>query len=267
VRSSIADFEVIETLAPTAEGRARYICQAPERMAGVKRVMITEVEVDASGWNALVEKLTRWSTVPADGLLKLLEAGPDLDPAGARVYLASEYPSGGRLGDPSSPLDLPARVEAVAAAARGAHALHEAGMAHGGINLNTVVLTARGPVLAPPPVDRRAGLVTRISDWHEFVTLDPDLLCGEAPSRSSDIWALGVTLHLTASARPLFDGIDADPPVTAVQRLLFTRPEIDPDLHPELAQTVAACLNPDPDARPATAAEVSDRLLAAEVAR
>jgi serine/threonine protein kinase len=228
--------------------------------------LITEVDVDASQWNALVEKLTRWSGVPADGLLKLLEAGPDLDPVGTRVYLASEYPPGGRLGEPGAGLDLPARVQALAAAARGAHALHEAGMAHGAINLSTVVLTERGGALAPPPVDRRAGLVTQIIDWRDFVTIDPDLLCGEAASRTSDIWSLGATLHLAASERPLFAGIDADPPVTAVQRLLFTRPEIDPGLDPALAETVAACLDPDPEARPATAAEVADRLTAAGVA-
>jgi serine/threonine protein kinase len=92
--------------------------------------------------------------------------------------------------------------------------------------------------------------------------MDPDLLCGEAPSRSSDIWSLGATLHLAASERPLFPGIDADEPVTAVQRLLFTRPEIDRDLDPVVAETVAACLDPDPDARPGTAAEVAERLAA-----
>jgi serine/threonine protein kinase len=178
------------------------------------------------------------------------------------VYLASEYPSGGRLGEQRSGLDLPSRVHAVAAAARGAHALHEAGIAHGAINLNTVVLTERGAALAPPPVDLRPGLVTRITDWRDFVTLDPDLLCGEAPGRASDIWALGATLHLAASDRPLFHGIDGDEPVTAVQRVLFTRPDVDPELHPELAETVAACLDPDPDARPATAAEVAERLTA-----
>jgi serine/threonine protein kinase len=266
VRSSVADFEVIETLAPTSEGRARYLCRAPERMTGVERVMITEVDVDASGWNALVETLTRWSAMSADDLLRLLEAGPDLDPAGARVYLASEFPAGGRLGDSGTDLDLGGRVRALAAAARGAHALHEGGMAHGAINLNTVVFTDRGPVLAPPPVDLRPGLVTRLGDWREFVTMDPALLCGEEASRSSDIWSLGATLHLATSERPLFAGIDSDAPVTAVQRLLFTRPEIDPDLDPELAETVAACLDPDPEARPATAAEVAERLAAAGVA-
>jgi eukaryotic-like serine/threonine-protein kinase len=260
VRSKVADFEVMEALAPTVDGRVRYLCRAPERLAGVERVMITEVDVDASGWNALVEKLTRWSAVGADRLLNLLEAGPDLDPAGAGVYVASEYPSGGRLGDQKAELDVAARVQAVADAARGAHALHEAGLAHGAINLNTVVLTERGGVLGPPPVDQRAGLVTRITDWRDFVTMDPDLLCGEAPGRATDIWSLGATVHLAASDRPLFHGIDADEPVTAVQRMLFTRPEIDPALGPELAETVAACLDPDPEARPATAAEVAERL-------
>jgi len=90
--------------------------------------------------------------------------------------------------------------------------------------------------------------------------MDPDLLSGEETSRSSDVWALGATLHTALSDRPLYPGIDKDAAVTAVQRILFTRPDVDPDIPPEVADVIRSCLEPDPAARPATADELADRL-------
>lgn len=261
MRSSVADFEVIDSLPASPEGRARYVCRAPERFAGVDRVMVSEVAVDASGWAPLVERLTRWTAAGSDGLLRLLEAGPDLDSSGAGVYLVSELPTGGHLGARSDALES---VRAVAAAARGAHALHEAGLAHGSIDGTAIFVTDHGAVLGPPPLDVEPGLVCRVRDWRSFVTVDPSLLAGEAPNRSSDIWSLGASLHVALSDRPPFKGIESDEPVTAVQRMLFTRPELDPDLPPVLAAAISVCLNPDPIARPSTAMELADRLAAAE---
>lgn len=264
MRSSVADFEVIDALPGSPEGRARYRCRAPERLAGPDQVMVSEVAVDASGWTPLVERLTRWSAAGSDGLLRLFEAGPDLDSSGVGVYMVSELPSGGHLGDPGPDSGALERVRAVAAAARGAHALHESGLTHGWIDPESILITDRGAVLGPPPLDVEPGLVSRVRDWRRFVTVDPSLLAGEAPSRSSDIWSLGAALHVALSARPLFKGIDSDEPVTAVQRMLFTRPELDPDLPPVVAAAISGCLNPDPGERPGTAMELADRLTAAE---
>jgi eukaryotic-like serine/threonine-protein kinase len=124
-------------------------------------------------------------------------------------------------------------------------------------------LAERGGALAPPPLDLPAGALIRMADWRDVVTLDPNLLAGEDSSRASDIWSLGATLHMALSDRPLYPGIEADAPVTAVQRILFTRPEVDPDLPPEVADVIRTCLQPDAGVRPSTAGEVADRLQAA----
>jgi hypothetical protein len=189
--------------------------------------------------------------------------GPDPDSGGAGAYLATETAPSGWLSEAG--LDLPAaeRIRIVADVARGAHALHEAGLAHGAISDKAVVLAERGGLLSPPPLHLPAGAVTRIVDGRDVVTLDPNVLSGEESSRSSDIWALGATLHLALSSRALYPGIDDDPPVTAVQRVLFSRPEVDPDLPSEVQALIQACLEPDPAARPTTAEEVADRLHAA----
>ena len=97
-------------------------------------------------------------------------------------------------------------------------------------------------------------------DWRDVAMLDPALLRGEHPSRSTDIWALAATLHGLLSTHPLYPDIDVDPSVTALQRILFTRPEIDPDLPPDVAATLAACLADDPGERLLAADELADRL-------
>jgi serine/threonine protein kinase len=199
-------------------------------------------------------------------LLRLIEVGPDLDPGGAGVYLVSEAAPGGSIGEPAESLDAAARIKALAEAARGAHILHEYGLAHGSIDSRSIFLTSRGGALGPPALGGPAGVATRMRDWRDVALLDPALLRGEEPSRSSDIWALATTLHGLLSARPLYAAIDSDPAVTAVQRVLFTRPEVDPALPAGIAESLAACLADDPGERILSADEFADRLSAVGVA-
>jgi serine/threonine protein kinase len=268
LRASLADYEVIEALPPTASGQARFLCRAPERLRLDEATLtVTELAVDAAGWPDLTAALSRLVAVKSDRLLRLIEVGPDLDPAGAGVYLVSEAAAGGTLAAPTKALGPAEKVSAVAGAAQGAHALHEGGLAHGAISPTSVFFTDRGAVLGPPPLGAASGVVTRYTDWRALATLDPELLRGEEASRSSDIWALAATLHGVLSERPLYPGLEDDAPVTAAQRILFTRPEVDPSLPAEIAGVLTACLDPDPAARPVTAEEFSDRLLAVEGAR
>jgi serine/threonine protein kinase len=268
LRSSVADYPVIEALPTTGAGQARYLCRAPERLElDETTVMVTELAVDASGWRDLIGNLSRLAGVESPHLLRLIEVGPDLDPAGAGVYLVSEAAPGGSVGEPIEALDATARIRVVAEAARGAHTLHECGIAHGSIDSRSIFLTDRGGALGPPTLGGLAGVVARMRDWRDVMVIDPALLRGEDPSRASDIWALATTLHGLLSERPLYPGIDSDPGVTAVQRVLFTRPEIDPSLPAGIAVSMAACLADDPGERILSADEFADRLTSVGAAR
>jgi serine/threonine protein kinase len=267
LRSSVADYEVIEEL-PAGGGRTSYLCRPPARLrVSEPSVMVSELAVDAAGWRDLADALTRISAIDSEHLLSLIEVGPDLDPSAAGVYLASEAPTGGTLVKPTQALDAAAKVRAVAQIALGAHALHEGGVAHGSISAESTWFTDRGAALGPPPLDTPPGLVTKVGGWHQLVTVDRDLLGGEGPSRASDVWAIGATLHAALSDRPIYPGIDGDEPVTAVQRIVFGQAEVDPDLPAGLAEVIVACLDHDPAARPVTAKEVADRLLTHQVER
>ena len=263
MRSSIADYEIIRALPLTGAGQTRYLGRPPDRLGVDEPVMITELAVDAAGWRDLTSQLSRLAGIDSDRLLTLYEVGPDLDAQGAGVYLVTEAASGGSADDPVDPFDAATRIRAVADAARGAHAMHEAGMVHGSISSSSIFLTSRGAVLGPPNFGLPAGEVARMRDWRSLVVLDPALLRGEEPSRSSDVWALAATLHDRFSRRPLYPGIAEDPGVTAVQRVLFTRPEIDPTLPADLMHTLTSFLADDPAERPKTAEDLADRLLRA----
>lgn len=252
---SIADYEVV---GPWAESPRRYVCRPPERLGRDGEVMVSELGIDAEGWQQLCDSLLRMSTAPGARMLEVVEVGPDMETGG--VFVVSEAAPGGSL---SAPLDGPDRrktLEAVEAAARGAHALHEVGLAHGSIHPGSVLLTAGGPVLDLPRLDAPSGEVLRVDGWRALVAVDPEVLYGESPTRSSDVWALGATLHSVLSDRPLFPGIEDDEPVTAVQRMMFTRPEPDPSLPPSLLELVNDCLASDTSERPATALAVAERL-------
>jgi serine/threonine protein kinase len=261
LRSSIADYQVVRALPSAGTGQARYLCRSPDRFDDLAaEVMVTELPVDASGWRALTRHLSRLAAIRSRRLLRLIEVGPDLDPDGRGVYLATEFAPGGSVGDPTVPLDPASTVQGVAEAALGAHQMHEAGITHGAIDANAILLTDRGGVLGPPVLAAPPGQVATISSWRDVVVLDPALLRGEQPSRSSDVWALAATLHGLVSARPLYRDIERDPTVTAVQRVLFTRPEVDETLPVSLVETLKAVFAADRRDRLDDASELAVRL-------
>ncbi len=255
MRDAIADYRVVE---PWGRAGSRYVCRPPERLRRDGDVMVTELAVDADGWQQLCDSLLRLASAPEGRMLEVIEVGRDMETG--RSYLVTEPVPGGTLAEPARPGRPGEGLQAVEAAARGAHALHEVGLAHGSIRPSAVLLTDRGPVLDVPRLDAPDGEVIRIGPWSELVAVDPELLAGESPSRASDIWALGATLHSVVSDRPLFPGIESDEPVTAVQRVMFTRPEPDPSLPPALRDLITTSLSADPADRPPTALAFAERL-------
>ena len=258
VRDSIADYQVLRPWGPAG----RYVCRPPDRLGREGEVLVTELAVDAEGWQALCDQLIRLAGAAGPGLLELIEVGPDR--VTGRAFVVTETARSG-MDEASGARQEADRLAALEQAARAAHGLHEVGLAHGRIHPGALLLTGRGPVLDLPRLDGPPGEVVRIGSWRELSCIDPDLLAGEGPSRASDIWALGATLHAALSDRSLYPGIESDEPVTAVQRVMFTRPETDPALPSGLRALVGACLAADPADRPPTALALAEKLAAAEV--
>jgi serine/threonine protein kinase len=72
--------------------------------------------------------------------------------------------------------------------------------------------------------------------------LDPSLLLGEPPSRATDIWALGATLHRALSGRGLYGELPEHQPLLAIRRVQSSPPTVDPSLTAGESELVLSCL-------------------------
>ena len=269
MRSSIADYEVLEVLGLTPAGRCRYLCRPPGRLGLGDPVMVTELTVGAQRWPSVLDALAGFSAVRSDRLIRIIELGPDLGASSPGGYLATEVAvelapaEPAEAAVPTSGTPGGAGLRLMRDVAMGVHALHEAGVAHGRIDPSHALSTSHGGVVWPPPVDDPLGLVGRCNDWRSIAAVDPAVLAGWPPDRRSDIWSIGAVLHGVLSRRPLYPGIEDEPPSAAVHRLLFTRPEVDPAIPEPLAQLIASCLEVDPGGRPTSAESVATDLSSA----
>ncbi len=89
--------------------------------------------------------------------------------------------------------------------------------------------------------------------------LDPALLQGERPSRSTEVFALGATLHRALTGTGLYGELPDSEPLLAIRRVMSAKPELAEGLTADEAALVRACLAPVGE-RPATALEVAQRL-------
>ncbi|WP_163511410.1 serine/threonine-protein kinase [Fodinicola acaciae] len=258
----IADYEFVRSLGTGNHGEF-FLAKTPQRLpvdAPYVAVKVLSGEKSEDVFRRATRELKAFAAVQSPHLVALYDAGQQ---AGV-VYYSMEYLSDGSLAEPANTLELGRVADAVASAARAAHALHEAGIVHNDIKPANILLGGDGSaklsdlglsrVLAPGMTMTGMGSLGSV----EFT--DPALLHGDSPSRASDIFSLGATLHRVATGRGLFGDLPDSDPVLVLRRVLSTKPDVAPDLDPEIAAVVRSCIAEDRTERPATAAEVADRL-------
>lgn len=189
----------------------------------------------------------------------VIDAGRD----GADCFVVSEDPGGADAAElaargPLAPADA-ALIGAEAAA--GLAALHERGVAHGGVGPASVVkgtdgavkLTGAGLAGAYPPPDLAPGSDPEIARY-----LSPEEVAGRAASPASDVYRLGLVTYLLLTGRHAFKGTDGR---TVAQEQLdgVVQPPqlLNPEVPPALAQIVMRALEKDAGAR-GTAAQYRD---------
>ncbi|GAB5536692.1 MAG: hypothetical protein Rubg2KO_29410 [Rubricoccaceae bacterium] len=147
-------------------------------------------------------------------------------------------------------------------AARGLAAVHASGILHRDVSAANVLVGADGVTrltdfglasLAPDPDEAEVrGTLT---------TLAPEVVRGETPTASSDLFSLGAVWVHALTGQPPFAAKSASDTLDAI---LHTDPVAalaeDPRLPPSLVGLLARLLSRDPAARPASSSVVADEL-------
>jgi serine/threonine protein kinase len=258
----IADYEVVETL--RRPGAETYLLARPPERLGLLAERVTIKIVDGrhevERFRRMAEELQHFAAIRSPYLVTLYDAGS----ADGRLWYSMEYHPLGTLAEPSAPLSRQQKLTAVADAARGAHALHEAGIAHRDIRPANVLLGLAHAVLADLELARfllPGRTVTSTAPVGDLEYTDPALIRGERASRASDIWSLGLTLHRTLAETAAYPGLTPEAGMLpAVRRILSGGPEISTRLEPPVADLVRRCVAPDPSDRPATALALAEEI-------
>jgi serine/threonine protein kinase len=263
-RRAIADYDVVEQLGEGAHGRS-YLARPPQRPGLPDDLVVLKVRTDRVSEQAFdrgVHALWAVASVPTARVVRVFEA---LHQDG--FGYAMEHHPLGSLAAPARSLTRAEILAALADAALAAHALHEAGLVHGGIKPSNVLLVEepggelRGS-LADPDLTRAlapGAVLTGTGRVSAAEFTDPDLLAGARPSRRTEVWALGATVHRALGGAGLHGELPDDDPLAAIRRLLSTRPQVNAGLESAEAALVRDCIA-DGSARIGDAAEVADRL-------
>lgn len=257
----IADYRFVRVLGEAGHG-TMFLAVPPPRLevasdhVGVK--VLAAVDDDA-GLRRATRELRAFASVSSPYLVSLLDAGRQ----DSYFFYAMEYCAGGSLEAPEKSLQRVDIIRAVAQAARATHALHEAGLVHRGIKPSNVLLASDGARLADLGLVESltpGQTVTGLGAMSTVEYLDPALLSGQAATRTSDVWSLGVTLHRALTGEGVYGAMPSNDPLLCVRRVMGGRPQLSERLRPDDVAVVSRSLDPDPGGRPQTALELAEAL-------
>jgi serine/threonine-protein kinase len=231
--------------------------------------------------NTMLREARMASAIEHPNVCSIYEVGE----SGDEAYIAMQYVPGRSIdqliakGPANSQLLLSVGIQI----ADGLHAAHALGIFHRDLKPQNVMLTDGGLVKildfglarrlrpeeaafdpAKPVLARDAGAVaTYTARGGTIRYMAPEQFVTGHSSVQSDVWALGVILYELACGEHPFARPD-DEDTHAIRAIQFSEP---PDLSkivsaisPELKSIVAACLEKNPGARSASAAEVREAL-------
>lgn len=260
VPAQIGDYQVQRALGFGNSGRV-FLARPPQRVGMAEEFVAVKTfdgPCDDPAFDRGVEELRAVSAVESPYLARVFEAALD----DSSFFYAMDFVSLGSLAAPGRPLTNTEVLLAVSHAASAAHALHESGIAHGSIKPQNVLIGPHSALLSDVGLGRylRPGLtLTGVATAGSVEYLDPAVLRGAAPSRSSEVWALGATLHRALAGVGLYGQLPDSEPLVAIRRVMSTGPVISSDLAPAVRALIQDCLAA-PDRRVPTAAAVAQRL-------
>ena len=218
---------------------------------------------------ATVERFSREARTLASirhpGVVIVYDYGVDND----RPYLVMELlpgPSLAELLKTAGPLSIEAVRQYGSQAASALHAVHEAGVVHRDIKPANLVIDSSGSCRLVDFGIALGSVADHTLTEHGAIIgsaayLAPEQAVGGRADMRSDLYGFGCLLMTLLSGRPPFDD---DSPVEILGRHLNDAPprpsDRRPDVPPDLDDLVMQLLAKAPEHRPASAAEVAERL-------
>ncbi len=261
-RTGIADYEFVEHLGAGNHGEfwlaipPPRLGRSPGEHVAVKTLAQRATDADFA---RMANELRVYASLSSPWLLPVLDAGQH----DGRLFYATPYCPDGSLGHPARPLERQEVRRAIADAARAAHVLHEAGVAHRDVKPSNILLAGgRGHLsdLGLAQVINPGQTITGIGPVGTIEYLSPEVVRGDRASRASDVWAFGVTLHRVLTGRPIYHELPTGSLLEALRRVLRDRPVIDPGLAEPERRVIARCLELEPAERFPTATAFADEL-------
>lgn len=260
-REGIADYDFLDTIGSGPHGTV-YRARPPARLPVSDETVAVKVltgSTSPAAFDRATEELRLWASMRSPYLAELFDTGRD---SGTFYYAMAYYPAGS-LGTPAAPLDRRTILRAVSHAARATHALHEVGCVHRDIKPSNILIHDEGAHLSDlglAQILTPGQTVTGLGAVGAVEYLDPLVVRGGAAGRATDVFALGATLHHALAGTGIYPGLSGDDPIAALRTVIESEPEVDRRLPEADAALIAACLDPDPANRPATAEELCRRI-------
>ncbi|MEW9549207.1 protein kinase [Nonomuraea sp. NPDC050783] len=185
-----------------------------------------------------------------------------------KPYIAMDFFENGSLRDKvrkEGPLPVPDVLRAGVKLAGALAAVHEAGVLHGDIKPQNILISRYGePAIADFGVARVVDAAEISATSQAFTPLHaaPEVLTGAPHSVPTDLYSLGSTLYHLLAGQPAFHN-PADP---SIAPLMYRVLSLEPppigraDLPPRVFQAILRAMAKQPEARPGSARELARQL-------
>lgn len=257
----IADYQVTSELGGGHGGQV-YVCAPAARVPGAPgqvAVKLLDQPIGETELAAVAEELQRYTALGDPHLLDLFDVGR----WNHRLYIAGEYCPMGSLQAAAGRLDERTVARAVAAAARGVHALHDAGTAHRNIKPSNILLQPDSGKLSEPGVLHLVSpgqTVTGAGAAGAIEFMEPGVVRGERASRASDIWSLGASLHEALSGKSVYGMLPSGGLLAMLRHVLSNAASVHTDVGEPWRAVIERCVASDRADRYATAMELADEI-------